>query len=243
MLKLNNPTDATSASFKGLVRFKRTRDDKEKLPELLHQTLRCRRRVAKLKKSYREGLYAEIQNAAIITNGYHKNKEAWQTFVEHRFWEGARPQDCPKMENKLREKLRFVIRFTWKARSGKRCKDASKYCRAALMLLDRGVKLKNLAEKLKIVGIAEANAQQATKRPMKQKKPQSTLASEVSTKLDRAKRSEVHGTPRPLMRWPSRQRKIAARFKIGDHVHLKCEVVAAKDGGSRLLVFAVMASR
>ena len=51
--------------------------------------------IAKLRRGYYEGLYAELARVTRIARGFDRNKKSWARFVKHSFWDKARKQDRP----------------------------------------------------------------------------------------------------------------------------------------------------
>ena len=198
----------------------------------MKEALACRANLRKLKRSYREGLYAELGRVTLIARDFDRDRKSWARFVENSFWAKAREQDRPHLESEKRSKIAFVTRFVWNARNGPSCKLTSKYSGVLEYLIADGVKPEHIAKELKKRGGIEKIHRLATKRPARPKGTDGKSAdhSEIVT-------ARVGGGP--VMSWNRKMRQAANELEVGLRVRLECEVVAENDGEITLKVMGV----
>jgi hypothetical protein len=197
----------------------------------MSEALACRADIAKLKRGYYEGLYAELARITRIAHGFDQKKKSWAQFVAHSFWAEAREQDRPHVGHEKRSKIALVTRFVFKPRTKNQFKRTSKFSGVLEFLLGKGVKPERIARELKKRGGIEKIHRLATKRRARHKGTDRISADHPDVAAERA--------GGPVMSWNGKMRKAANELEVGSRVRLECEVVAEDDGEITLKVTGV----
>jgi hypothetical protein len=208
-------------------------------PDPMKEALACRANIAKLKHDHYEGLYVELGRVTLIARGFDRNKKSWARFVKRSFWGKAREQDRPHVGHEKRSKIAFVTRFVFKPRTKNQFKRTSKFSGVLEFILGKGVKPENIAEELKKRRIGKIH-------PLVTKKPRPSgrnieKSNRSAVKQKKRKRDDrtSNKTKGPILRWNTRTKKAANRYKFAAGVLLDCDVIEPKNGRTRYKVVDV----
>ena len=208
-------------------------------PDPMKEALACRANLAKLKRGYYEGLYAELARVTMIARGFDRDKKAWARFVKNSFWAKAREQDRPHVESEKRSKIAFVTRFVFKPRTPTQFKRTSKYSGILEHLIDDDVEPEHIAKELKKRRIGKIH-------PLVTKKPRPSGRNIEKSNRSAVKEKKRKGDDRlgnkatcPITKWDKKAKKAADRHKFAAGVLLNCDVIKPKNGRIRYQVVEV----
>jgi hypothetical protein len=198
----------------------------------MKEALACRTNIAKLKRGYYEGLYAELGRITLIARGFDRDKKSWARFVAHSFWGKAREQDRPHVGHEKRSKIAFVTRFVFKPRTPNQFKRTSKFSGVLEFILGKGVKPENMARELKKRKIGKTHRLVTKKpRPSERKNEKPTDPIDIVEKRppgnDRPRKKAKY----PIFRWDKKTMKAMKKLnKVGARGRLDFKLIEPKNG-------------